>query len=62
MFNQELGYFDVYDDNNSPSGDMLNMINDDDPNAEVNKIQPEYKSQINSSIPETLDMLISSNN
>ena len=60
MYNNE--YFDLYDDNNNDhSGDMLNMINDDDPNAEVNKIKPEYKSQIND-IPESLDMFISSNN
>ena len=59
MFNQEH-YYDVYDDD-APNDDMLNMMNDDDPNAEVNKIQPEYKSQMNSSIPESLDMVISTN-
>ena len=62
MFNQE--YFDVYDENNEESGDMLNMLNDDDPNAEVNKIKPEYRSQINTNtdIAESLDMIISSVN
>ena len=55
-FNQDH-YYDLYDDY-SPSGDMLNIINDD-PNVEVNK--PEYKNQINSDIHESLDMVISSN-
>ena len=62
MFTQEdEQFYDVYDENLT-SGDLFNTMNDDDTIAEVNKIRPEYKSQLNGDIPESLDMLISSNN
>ena len=59
-FNQEAFYNDFYEEK-VPSGDLFDFMNNDDPNAEVNKIKPEYKSQINPSLPETFDMKISSN-
>jgi ribosomal protein S16 len=61
MFTQEdEQFYDVYNDENPISGDLFNSLNDDDI-AEVNRIRPEYKSQINPDIPESLDMYISSN-
>jgi hypothetical protein len=54
-------FYDLYDPKPSDSGDLFNDFNNDDPNAEVNKIMPSYSSVINNSIPESFDMVISEN-
>lgn len=59
-FNLEPFYNDLFEEK-PPSGDLFDAMNNDDPNAEVNQIKPEYKSQINPSLPESLNMIISSN-
>ena len=59
MFNNEA-YIDVYE-YPSPSGDLFNMIDKEEPNAEVNQEKPIYNTQLNHEIPESFNMIISSN-
>ena len=56
----QTAFFDIYE-RPGDSGDIYDTLNDEDPNAEVNKIMPTYNSVVNHSIPESFDMCISEN-
>ena len=58
MYNQEQ-YFDFYD---TPpvTGDLFNVMNEDEASAEVNITKPIYNTTVNKEIPETFKMCISS--
>lgn len=54
-------YYNVYDQKTSENGDLFNTMDDEDPNAFVNKMKPAYTSTLNHEIPESLNMFISEN-
>lgn len=58
-FNQDQ-FYDMYEERSPEAGDLLNLMNEEEANAEVNKNKPSYYTQVNSNIPETFNMIISS--
>lgn len=61
MFNYEHPFIDMYPDPQaSSSGDLFSMLNDDESNVEVSQKKPVYNTQVNMDIPETFNMIISS--
>ena len=61
MFDCENPYIDMYEDPAaSSSGDLFSMMNDDESNVEVSQKKPVYNTQVNMDIPESFNMIISS--
>ena len=61
MFNCERDeFYDIYEEQ-APSSDIYNMLNEEDGNPEVNRERPIYNTQVNPEIPESFNMIISSN-
>ena len=59
-FNNEE-YFDVYgDQQQDPSGDLFNLMNEEHTINEVNQSRPVYNTQMDREIPESFNMIISS--
>ena len=61
MFNQEP-FFDVYGnaDEIGPSGDLYDMMNNDEANPEVNQTKSVYTTQLNVDIQEAFNMVLTS--
>ena len=59
-FNNE-DFYNVYDDpQNDASGDLFNLMNEEQNINEVNQSFPRYNTQMNREIPESFNMIISS--
>ena len=55
-------YFDVYGnaDEIGPSGDLYDMMNNDEANPEVNQTKSVYTTQLNVDVQETFNMVLTS--
>ena len=60
MFNDDQPFIDVYEDQIGSSGDLFDMMNNDDANVEVSQKKPVYNTQVSMEIPESFNMIISS--
>ena len=60
MFNDDQPFIDVYEDKIGSSGDLFDMMNNDDANVEVSQKKPVYNTQVSMEIPESFNMIISS--
>jgi hypothetical protein len=60
MFNYEQPFIDVYEEQVGSSGDLFDLMNDDNSNVEVSQKKPIYNTQVSMEIPESFNMIISS--
>ena len=60
MFNYEQPFIDIYEEQIGSSGDLFDMMNDDNSNVEVSQKKPIYNTQVSMEIPESFNMIISS--
>lgn len=63
MFNNEEPFLDLYKNPEESSGDLFDIINNDNANVEVSQKKQIYNTQVNKEIiPETFNMILSSEN